>query len=42
MKSVKFRMSFWDRIKTASMMWWAIVVSGEIECCEEEHTKEKP
>lgn len=28
----KFQMSLWDRIVAASIMWWAIVITGELEC----------
>jgi len=34
----KFKMSLWQRIKAASVLWWAIVVTGEIECLEDEGT----
>ena len=27
----KFEMSLWQRIKAASIIWWAIVVTGELE-----------
>lgn len=31
----KFEMSLWQRIKAASFVWWAIVVTGEIECADD-------
>lgn len=37
-KTIKagFEMSLWQRIKAASLIWWAIVVTGEIECLDDE------
>lgn len=32
----KFEMSLWWRIKTACGVWWAIVVTKEIECIDDE------
>ncbi len=32
----KFKMSLWERIKAASLVWWAIVVTGEVECSDDE------
>lgn len=36
----KFKMSLWQRIRAASSVWWAIVVTGEIECLDDETTDE--
>ena len=38
MKTVKarFEMSLWQRIKAACGVWWAIVVTKEIECGDDE------
>lgn len=38
-----FEMNLWHRIRVATIIWWAIVVTGEIECsddCEEENVRE--
>ena len=32
----KFQMSLWLRIKAATKLWWAIVVTGEIECTDKD------
>ena len=32
----KFGMSLWQRIRAASALWWAIVVTGEISCFDDE------
>ncbi|MCK5601912.1 hypothetical protein KAR91_08590 [Candidatus Pacearchaeota archaeon] len=37
---VEFNMGRWQRIKAATIMWWAIVFTGEINCCDEEHEKQ--
>ena len=34
----KFEMSLWQRIKTACGVWWAIVVTKEVECADDEAT----
>lgn len=39
-KKVKFEMSLWQRIRLASMMWWDIVVTGELECVDDEDEDE--
>lgn len=31
----KFKMSFWQRVKAATGLWWAIVVTGEIELTDD-------
>jgi len=38
MKTIKakFEMSLWQRIKAACGVWWAIVVTCEIECGDDE------
>ncbi len=33
---VKFKMSLWQRIKAACGVWWAMVVTGEIDCFDDE------
>lgn len=33
----KFEMSLWQRIRAASLVWWAIVVTGEVECADDEN-----
>ena len=33
---VHFQMSLWQRIKAASLMWWAIVVTGELSVIDDE------
>ena len=35
----RFEMSLWERIKAASLVWWAIVFTGEIECSDDEVTE---
>jgi len=37
----RFEMSLWERIKAASLMWWAIVVTGEIELYDDEKENEE-
>lgn len=32
----KFEMSLWQRIKAACGVWWAIVVTKELECIDDE------
>lgn len=32
----KFEMSLWQRIKAASIFWWAIVITKEIEALDDE------
>lgn len=32
----KFDMSLWLRIKAACIVWWAIVVTGELDCIDDE------
>lgn len=36
MITAKFEMSLWQRIRAASLMWWDIVVTGELECADDE------
>ena len=31
---VKFKMNLWKRIKAACLVWWRIVVTGEIQCVD--------
>jgi hypothetical protein len=33
----RFQMSLWQRIKAACSIWWAIVVTKEIECVNEKN-----
>lgn len=33
---VNFEMSLWSRIKAASLLWWAIVATGELTCVGED------
>lgn len=42
MKTIKakFEMSLWQRIKAASGVWWAIVVTKEIECADDQDEEE--
>ena len=42
MKEVKakFDMSLWQRIKAASLIWYAIVVTGEISVDDDEEDEE--
>lgn len=35
-KRVVFEMGLWARIKAASSLWWAIVVTGKIDCLDDE------
>lgn len=37
----KFEMSLWWRIKAACGVWWAIVVTKEIECVDDEPQENK-
>lgn len=30
-----FKMSLWQRIKAASLIWWGIVVTGELDCVDD-------
>jgi len=32
----KFEMSLWQRIKAACLVWWAIVVTKELTCFDDE------
>lgn len=32
----KFEMSLWHRIRAASILWWSIVITGELECFSDE------
>lgn len=32
----KFEMSLWLRIKAACGIWWSIVVTGELDCIDDE------
>ena len=31
----KFKMNLWQRIKAACNIWWAIVVTGELDCTDD-------
>jgi len=37
----KFKMSLWLRIKAACGVWWAIVVTKELECLDDEPEETK-
>jgi len=34
--TAEFQMGFWQRIKVACLIWWAIVWTGKISCFESE------
>ncbi|KKN03374.1 hypothetical protein LCGC14_1108220 [marine sediment metagenome] len=36
----KFEMSLWQRIKAACSVWWAIVVTKEVECEDDREENE--
>ncbi|KKN77888.1 hypothetical protein LCGC14_0356250 [marine sediment metagenome] len=35
----ELKMSLWQRIKLASIMWWAMVMTGELECYDDHEDK---
>ena len=32
----KFDMSLYQRIRAANSLWWAVVVTGELDCLDDE------
>ncbi len=36
----RFKMNLWQRIKAASLLWWAVVVTGEVELVDDEPATE--
>ena len=41
MIKAKFDMSLWQRLRAACSVWWAIVVTGEVECYDDTDEKHK-
>lgn len=37
----KFEMPLWQRIKAACALWWAIVVTGELECIDDTEAEQE-
>lgn len=38
----KFEMTLWQRIKVACIMWWAVVVTKELTCVDDEENNGRP